>query len=144
EDGDHNIWMGTWANGVTVFNPDKNTFRRFKNDPKNPSSIAGDNIWSIFRDHNNVMWVGTLEKGLCSYNAKTGQFSSYTVEKNNLSSNNVMAITEDVFGNLWVGTDGAGIDILDKTSSRFTQYQHNDDLNSISDNGVNGLYADKT
>jgi signal transduction histidine kinase/CheY-like chemotaxis protein/ligand-binding sensor domain-containing protein len=144
EDGDHNIWMGTWANGVTLFNPEKNTFRRFRNDPKNPSGISGDNVWSIFKDHNNVMWVGTLEKGLCSYDAKTGQFTNYTTEKNNLSSNNVVAITEDMFGNLWVGTDGAGINMLDKRSGQFTRYQHTPGANSLSDNGVNGLYADKT
>lgn len=144
EDADHNIWLGTWANGVTVFNPDKNTFRRFRNDPKNPSSIAGDNVWSIYKDHNNVMWIGTLEKGLSRYDAAKNQFINYTVENSNLSSNNIMAITEDVFGNLWVGTDGAGINMLDKRSGLFTQYQHSAVENSISDNGVNGLYGDKT
>jgi signal transduction histidine kinase/CheY-like chemotaxis protein/ligand-binding sensor domain-containing protein len=144
EDADHNIWIGTFADGITVFNPDKNTFRRFKHDPDNPSSVAGNKIWSIFRDHNNVMWVGTTETGLCRYNASTGQFTRYTLEKNNLSSNTVTAITEDVFGNLWVGTEGAGINMLDKKTEQFTQYRQKPAVNSLSDNGINGLYADKT
>ena len=54
-----------------------------------------------------------------------------------------MAITEDLYGNIWVGTDGAGINMLNKITGRFTQYLHDPMANSLSDNGVNGLYGDK-
>lgn len=144
EDADHNIWLGTWGNGLTVFNPEQNTFTHYKNDPLKPTSLAGNNVWSIFRDHNNDMWIGTLEKGISRYDHRTHQFSSYTLDKNNLSSNNVMAITEDVFGNLWVGTDGAGINLFDRKTERFTAFIHDSSKNSLSDNGVNALYADRT
>ena len=50
EDSEGNLWIGTWGDGITVFNKEKNTFKHFKYDPSNPKGLRGPNIRSIFED----------------------------------------------------------------------------------------------
>jgi ligand-binding sensor domain-containing protein len=52
----NNLWIGTWGDGITVFNQKENTFKHLKNDPaKTSTSVV--TIWTIFEDRENI-WVG--------------------------------------------------------------------------------------
>ena len=47
--------MGRYlGRGITVINKAKNTFKHFKNNPDNPSSLSNNNAWAIFEDKEKI------------------------------------------------------------------------------------------
>jgi len=59
-----------------------------------------------------------------------------------LSSNYIYSIYEDSKGRLWIGTSDAGLDLMDRKTNTFTQYQHDEKRNSLSNNGVTDIFED--
>jgi ligand-binding sensor domain-containing protein len=63
EDDSANLWIGTSANGLNVFNKELETFRNFRNDPGNSNSIASNSIPRaskvIAQDGDGYVWVNT-------------------------------------------------------------------------------------
>jgi ligand-binding sensor domain-containing protein/signal transduction histidine kinase len=87
------MWFGT-KDGLDRF--DGYTFKIFRNDPEDKTSIGSNFIHSLYVDPADIMWVGT-EKGLYKYNATTESFSL-------LSTPFIEQITDikmDTRGNLW-------------------------------------------
>jgi ligand-binding sensor domain-containing protein/signal transduction histidine kinase len=87
------LWFGT-KDGLDRF--DGNTFKIFRNDPEDSSSIGSNFIHSLYADKNNRLWVGT-DKGLFSYDETTESFtllSTPFIEQ-------VTDVTMDNKGNLW-------------------------------------------
>jgi ligand-binding sensor domain-containing protein len=57
------IWVGTETAGINRYNIVKDEFESFKHIDDNPTSLSGNNIFSIARDNKNRLWVAT-NKGL--------------------------------------------------------------------------------
>src|ERR1700712_1159128 len=57
-DKDNIVWAGTINSGLQKFDPATNTFTRYRNNPKNASSISSDTIYTILEDHLGNIWVG--------------------------------------------------------------------------------------
>jgi ligand-binding sensor domain-containing protein/signal transduction histidine kinase len=68
------IWLGT-INGLARF--DGYTFKRFYEDPNNPGSIKGLNIWSLFEDSKGRIWVSASPGKLNLYDPATQLFREY-------------------------------------------------------------------
>jgi signal transduction histidine kinase/ligand-binding sensor domain-containing protein/DNA-binding response OmpR family regulator len=139
-DREKKLWIGTYFGGLNCF--DGKTFRQYRHNPADPSSIADDRIWSIFEDSRNYLWIATLGGGLDRLDRKTGKFRHYTVnEQNSVKSNFVLSITEDKNGNMWFGTS-IGLDRLDP-SGKFTHFENIiGKTNSLSNNNVNVVFVD--
>lgn len=65
EDVDSNIWIGTRGDGLYKFTPQKKPFNyhvtHYKNEKSNRYSLSNDDIYSIYQDKTNQIWVGTLD-----------------------------------------------------------------------------------
>jgi signal transduction histidine kinase/ligand-binding sensor domain-containing protein/DNA-binding response OmpR family regulator len=145
EDGQGNLWVGTWGDGVTVFDPVRNTFKHFKHDSANSSSLSNNNAWAIFKDRNNDIWIGTYGGGVNLYNPNDGSFSHYLYEGNHstVNSKKIHSIFEDDKGNLWIATDGGGLDVFNKKTKTFlNHFEHDEQINSLSDNRVGNISED--
>jgi signal transduction histidine kinase/streptogramin lyase len=71
------IWVGT-INGLTKF--DGYTFNRFYENPNEPGSIKGLNVWSLFEDSKGRIWVGTAPGKLNVYDPVSQSFRDYRFE----------------------------------------------------------------
>ena len=83
-------------------------------------------VFSIFEDKSNLLWIGT-QKGLNTYNKKTGKFTLYLNDPSNpysLSHNQVNSIAEDRSGNIWIGTVN-GLNKFNRNTNRFIRYYEN-------------------
>lgn len=67
EDASGNIWLGTKLNGLYLLTPkgaESYTVAHYTADLRNPRSLSGTSVYSIFQDSKNRVWVGTFEGGL--------------------------------------------------------------------------------
>ena len=122
-DKSSNLWVGT-ENGLNLFDPKTNKFKRFFNVQDSNNSLSNSNILSIFQDSRDNLWIGTA-KGLNLLNRKNGTFTRY-IDKN--VGNVIYAITEDESRTLWIGKSG-GLYSMDQSKGTFTNYKIESDLN---------------
>jgi len=87
------LWFGT-KDGLDRF--DGYTFKVFRNNPEDESSIGSNFIHALYADKNNILWVGT-DRGLYKYDETT---ESFTLLPTPLIQQ-VTDITMDTKGNLW-------------------------------------------
>ncbi|HHJ09960.1 MAG TPA: hypothetical protein ENK25_03610 [Bacteroidetes bacterium] len=67
--------------------------------------LSSSKVYTIFQDHNDLVWLGT-EAGLSRFDGK--EFKDFTSEQG-MSENGVFAIMEDSHDNLWFGHLDGGI-----------------------------------
>jgi ligand-binding sensor domain-containing protein/serine phosphatase RsbU (regulator of sigma subunit) len=142
EDNVGNIWIGSYGQGIIVYNPTTKKETKLLAD-KN----FGGTVMKIIQDQSGVIWVATYKDGLYSINPNTYAIRRYTTEQG-LSSNNIYFVHENKENNtLFVGTDGGGLCIIDFVTSVekpfVTVFKHTDNKNSISSNSVNNIYKDR-
>lgn len=119
----------------------------FRYDSSNPSSIADDKVYSVYRDNNDNLWVGTFS-GLSKLDEKTGKFTHFKNnpnDPNSISDNWVWPILEDSRGNLWIGTVRGGLNKFNPETKTFTSYKTDpDNPKSINDNFIFSIYEDRS
>lgn len=142
-------WIGGAGRGTGLERIDTKTglVTKYKNDPKDPTSLANDKVYSIYRDSKNNLWIGT-SNGLDKLDEKTGKFTHFKNDLQNpesLSDNWVWPIFEDSKGNLWLGTVRGGLSRYDFRTNSFVNYRNNsDDPKSINDNFIFSIYEDRS
>jgi len=122
-DADDSLLLGTAANGVLHLDIGKSVFSPWPNDHSSAASLTTVPVESLLRDHDGVVWIGTLGKGLYRYTVAHDlvHFSYSPQDSTTLGNDNVHALFEDAEDNVWVGTD----DGLDRfTDGGFTHYVH--------------------
>lgn len=145
QDSKGRLWVGT-NNGLNLFNPKTNSFKRFLNDEKNSNSISNNYIWSIYESKSlpNVIWIGTYG-GLNKYDVEKNKFTRYVKSpgaSSSLSNNYIWAING--FDNyLYIGTDN-GLNIFNIRTEKFENILYStSDKNSIGGNKIWCLYFDE-
>jgi len=140
------LWFCSWGNGLLKLDPDTEQFTFFRHDPRDPHSIAGNEVWFAFQDRESMMWVSSLG-GLSRLDPHSGKAEVYRHDPgdpDSLSHDTPTQVVQDATGTLWIGTYGGGLDRLDPHSSRFRHYKHSEgDPNSLSNNLVEGLFLDR-
>jgi signal transduction histidine kinase/ligand-binding sensor domain-containing protein len=114
------VFLGTYGNGLQKIFQDS-VYQIYKQE----DGLVGDEIWKLFIDSKNRLWIGT-NKGLSLY--ENGRFVNFTTE-NGLPHNVVRSIAEVEKNSIWVGTAGGGIVVF--RDDKPVKYYN-------SDNGLNG------
>jgi ligand-binding sensor domain-containing protein/signal transduction histidine kinase len=131
------IWMGTENGGLIALDTKNFKFRNFINDKNEPASLSDNSVWSVYRDHQGRIWVGTFSKGLCVIDNLREKFSELNIP---LENDVVNAIRKDHKGRMWIGTEG-GIVMKDEEG---IHYFKNDPRKkgSLSNNPVLAIFED--
>ena len=116
------MWLAT-QHGVDRY--DGYQFRTFKNDPRQPNSLCGVFMLSLFKDRSGALWMG-CEHGLDRFDPATETFVHHQITSDTVprSSDAVRHVYEDAHGILWLST-GHGLFRLDPHSGKTTWYRHN-------------------
>ena len=91
QDTKGNLWFSTQGKGLFKYHPEKQVWKNYTHDPKNPNSLANNQVNCVLIDTNGEMWVGTMN-GLCKYNAEEDTFETLPLE---IPSHNICSIIED-------------------------------------------------
>ncbi len=158
-DRQNRLWIGS-DNGLNLYVPtadssrDKGSsgrFKRFRNDPGEPSSLSSNSITSLFEDRQGVLWAGTIGDGLnrlrqadyadgSSWRPGEGaapaetpdrlQFDRYLHRPGDaasLAGNVIWTIHQDSRDRIWVGASG-GLSRLEPDGRSFRSYAEADGM----------------
>jgi signal transduction histidine kinase/ligand-binding sensor domain-containing protein/DNA-binding NarL/FixJ family response regulator len=119
--------------------------RRYRSNIANRWSLNDSYVTEIYKDDQNIFWVGTYSNGINKANLNAKAFKYFYHDPTNsqsIADNGVRAICEDNRGNLWIGTRDRGISIIQKDGS-FKHITHvNGKVNTISSNEIKQIYCD--
>ncbi len=110
--------------GLYLF--DKKTLENQRIDrPLDPYSLSDQNVYSIYRDRENGIWIGTYFGGVNYVSAKSNMIEHFYPENsvNSLSGKAISQFCEDESGNLWIATEDGGLNYFNVSSREFTAIQ---------------------
>lgn len=132
----NNLWIGTYSGGLYVMDLYSKNIKHYCSDNVNVKTLDANNIYSIYHDSDNNIWIGTTA-GINLYNPKTDDFTRVR------SLNEfVLDITE--FGEyIWFATINKGLQRYDKKTGEWKEYTFDPaDKNSLISNDVITLCVD--
>ena len=146
ESRDGIIWLGT-ADGLWAYDRAYSRYSHFKPDSKNPKSLRGKFVTSLYEDEAGVLWIATWDAGLNRFDRASQTFTSYQHapgDSTSLSTNALRAITGDRRGGLWIATAGGGLNHFNPVTGRVKRYGHNPaDPHSLPINELNHIFVDR-
>ena len=116
EDSKGNIWIGTYGEGLAVYDPTKNTFKRINSKKSNLS----DDIIMCIAEHNEKIYIGTKRRGLNLLDLETNDISQVVLNDTSskiqirdilVSENKIFAATSS--GGVHIYENNAWNQILD-------------------------------
>lgn len=111
EDSKGRIWIGTLNNGITVYNPVTQQYKRYVHNANDTTSINKGYISQVCEDSKGRYWICLYGGGLDLFDEPTGKFIHHTWRKGDSTSvacNKVKSIFEIATGKFLVGTFEAG------------------------------------
>lgn len=124
EDRDHNLWLGTFTDGLLRFDRNKRQFIRYRHRLDNPDSLSEDRITTLFEDREGNVWVGLGTTPPNFFSEAHPRFVTLPFDRRdpaNLGETLVNCIMEDSQGLLWFGTTGA-LERLDRKTGALTAF----------------------
>ncbi len=144
EDSLGRLWIGTRTQGINIYDPDKDFFKRMMHD-RNSNSLSSNAIRTILIDEQNNVWIGTLGGGLNLYQERENRFIHYRYDKNDpntISDDYVYDIIEDTLGIYWIGSESGVLDLLDYNEKGFRHFIYNNSYTAIRGSFGISLYKD--
>lgn len=171
KEGNGQLWIGSFDNGLTHYDPLSEIYTTYlendfiiegesiqernrllkKYDKRKTSKqqsriyyLSNDRIYALHRDKSKRLWIGTGSGGLNILNIASGRITKFKNNPQNqssISSNNIRCIYETKKGEIWIGTEDAGLNKF--SNGKFTRYQTDEnDIFSIGGNDIRSLTED--
>jgi len=144
EDRSGMLWVGSYGGGLGVYDPGKDRFTYYGDDPKNAVGLNDDIVNTIYEDRAGTLWFGTVDAGAYKLDRSRKPFVQYlhNPRSGSLNSTTVSALLEDHAGTVWLGTS-EGLVRFDKLTGGFISFRNNPkDPNTLSTNYVWSLLQD--
>jgi len=140
-DHEDNIWLGTRSGLLKIEKTTDSNYKVSSLNDKISSTFKNSSeysiVVSIFEDHENELWFGTIGNGLYRYNTAQNSINWYNTN-NGLVHETVASINQDESGTLWIGGN-AGLSKLNIKENTFTNFNKKDGLLS-NDFNYNSVY----
>lgn len=132
EDDTGNMWIATFY-GLNQFNPQTKQWKQYINNDNISHSLSHSSVFSLYKDEQSTIWVGTYFGGINYFNPEADIFQFYesdSTNPNRLSFPYVGTMVEDKHGNLWVCTEGGTLNCLNLNTRQFSRYMYKPDSKS--------------
>ncbi|MGL1887630.1 MAG: hypothetical protein OCD76_14030 [Reichenbachiella sp.] len=130
-DDNGDLWIGTYDKGLNIRNSKTGIISKESDFGLNSSMKKIPAIWSIKKDYDGKMWIGTKYNGLLlAEMLEDGDliFKRYTHNENqpmSLGNNHVFTIYLDSKKRLWVGNENGGLHLYNRQEDNFYRYDSN-------------------
>jgi PAS domain S-box-containing protein len=135
------LWLISETAGLLQFDQQSETYVE-ANAPQKALMQSQMKCMLIDRNQDDVLWIGTLQQGLCRLDIATGdaRFLSYSPgDASSISHNSVVGVFQDRQGRIWIGTDGGGLNLLLSDGQSFKRFTTSDGLVS---NAIKNIFED--
>ncbi|MEA3286638.1 MAG: two-component regulator propeller domain-containing protein, partial [Candidatus Marinimicrobia bacterium] len=137
------MWFGT-EDGLNRY--DGVSFKVFRHDPLDSTSINSSSIFSTLVDSHGDLWVATYVFGLNKYDYETESFLHYPKESPaglTIGDASIYSLLEDHNGYIWLGTSGSGLFRFDPVTGQLSTVQDliSNDI-ALTDSIVYSLFED--
>ncbi|MEC3880120.1 hybrid sensor histidine kinase/response regulator transcription factor [Parapedobacter sp. 10938] len=139
KDASGNILIGTFTNGLNVYNPKTGRVKRYRNQPGNPASLSSNIVYSLYRDKEQAVWVGTVS-GLNIFDVEADTF--IRIRELGLDTTFIYDIYEDNLHNIWFATYNAGLIVKNKRSGKWARYAADGSPDALNSNKLTCLLDD--
>ncbi|MCB0277225.1 MAG: hypothetical protein KDI06_20590, partial [Calditrichaeota bacterium] len=117
EDHEGNIWFGMdFENGGVIrYHPHSAKIDTFRHVPQDSTSLSSDQVWRIFPDSRNRLWITTWGEGINLFRPESGSFVRFKADPRNphsIAGNYVTDVAEDAEGRIWFGSWNSGLSRL--------------------------------
>ena len=117
------LWIGTYGNGIFIF--DRNGNLKYHLD--NAHGLSSNAVKQLYLDSRGRMWVAGQDGLSCIENtAKPQTIKNYGYESG-LTDIHIRALQEDKEGNIWFSTNN-GLSRWNKNTAKFDNYDYHDGL----------------
>ena len=145
QDRNGSIWIGTFGDGINIYNKLAVKFIHHTHDPNNVNSLS-NNFVNVFFEDDDHLWIGT-EGGLNRFDKKSRTYKHYVHDPNDdktISSNSVWAINKDSKGNIWIGTWAGGLNLCNLKNDTFTRFKYKKNIpGSLGNNNIFSILEDR-
>ena len=120
------FWLGTWQ-GLSLFFPQKETFRHLRAQNLSPDAPAGNIILDFAEDPNGNLWLAT-NNGASYWDREKRRFSHLRHTKNGSNmppSNRIISLLIDRHGRVWFGTLDTGLGIRLPDQKEMLEFKYN-------------------
>ena len=128
------LFAGT-ESGLFIYDVIDGHYSHFKDSFDNPYSLSATSVYSLCKDSEGGVWIGTYFGGVnyCSPEHESFNFY-YPQDKSGLMGKRIREICPDDMGRLWVGTEDGGLHVFNPETEKFHFIDE-----SISFNNIHGL-----
>lgn len=119
-----NLLIGS-DDGLYLFNTEHKTDKRI-DIPHIQYSLSDQNVYSIAKDKEGGIWIGTYFGGVNYLNPSMQSIETYypNIPEGTLSGKAVSQFCEDQYSNLWIATEDGGINYFNTKTKKITQPIH--------------------
>lgn len=116
------IWVGS-LHGLFIINEKENQVFHLKEDLMRSFSLSDNSIYSIYRDHEGGIWVGTMFGGVNYLPNRRFTFDKYVPGSDvySLNTKRIRGLAEDGNGQIWIGTEDNGVNVLNPKTGKVHQ-----------------------
>jgi len=105
---DGTLWVGNWGQGLNLVNRDTREVEHFSSQLTGNHYISNDFVHTIFKDTDNLIWLGT-RNGILIYDKAGNRFVTWNIFFNNsalpsFENVRIYMIIQDSASNYWIGT----------------------------------------
>ncbi|MEN8193764.1 MAG: two-component regulator propeller domain-containing protein [Bacteroidota bacterium] len=143
-DDNNTMWIGT-TRGIKKLDLITNEFIQFDHEEEFKKYIGDDMIINFMKSksEDDILWLGTFNRGLCRLNLVTGEFKRITMQNSSLPSNAIHSMLGYGSNTIWISTNNGLVRFDTKTEEMraysshdgFKIYQFNINSNLIDKNG---------
>ena len=136
-------WIAT-ESGVYIYDHHTGKITHQEKQNNNKYTLADNAVYTLCRDNQGGIWLGSYFGGISYYSAQYSIFSKHFPQQqdNAISGNAVREMQKDQYGRLWIGTEDAGLNKYDITKGLFSNYLPDGKKTSIVHSNIHGLMAD--
>ncbi|WP_346319170.1 two-component regulator propeller domain-containing protein [Chitinophaga sp. YIM B06452] len=136
-------WVGT-ESGLYILNSRTGEIQHLCKVPHDQYSLTDNAIYSICKDKEGGIWVGTFFGGVNYYAHHPIAFEKFfpTSASTSIEGNVIREMVQDQYGKIWVGSEDKGIAEFDPGKRTFVNYNNENKKAPGLPGNIHGLLAD--